>query len=141
MKKISHEHCPFCGEKSYYHQTKPLNLNYKSQTITVQQPGFWCDSCAESVIGGDDRKATQKKLQTFRSQIDGLTTPAEIKRIREKIRLTQQQAANLFGGGINAFSRYERGETPPPRSLCVLLELLDRHPRLLNELVVHDKSA
>lgn len=132
MKKI--EHCPFCGGESYHHQTKPMTLRYKSHPITIKQPGFWCDDCKEGVIGGEDRKATQKILQTFRAKVDRLLTPDEIKRIREKLKLTQQKAGELFGGGVNAFSRYERGETPISRSLSQLLQLLYKHPALLAEL-------
>ena len=38
-----------------------------------------------------------------------------------------------FGGGTNAFSRYENGKTKPPLALVKLLMVLDRHPDLLNE--------
>jgi HTH-type transcriptional regulator/antitoxin MqsA len=39
----------------------------------------------------------------------------------------------IFGGGANAFSRYENGKTKPPLALVKLLMVLDRHPTLLNE--------
>ena len=45
----------------------------------------------------------------------------------------QRQAAELFGGGVNAFSRYENGKTKPPLALVKLFKLLDRHPDLLSE--------
>jgi HTH-type transcriptional regulator / antitoxin MqsA len=35
-----------------------------------------------------------------------------------------------MGSGVNAFSRYETGKTRPP---LALLEVLDRHPELLDE--------
>lgn len=134
MNKTNIEHCPFCGNKSYSHQIKSMTLQYKSIPITVKQPGFWCNECGEGVIGGDDRKATQKKLQTLRAEIDGLLTPDKIKQIREKLKLTQSNASEIFGGGVNAFSRYERGETPIPRAASQLLQLLGVHPHLLTEL-------
>lgn len=132
MKKI--EHCPFCGKESYHHQIKSMTLRYKSHSITIKQPGYWCDACKEGVIGGEDRKATQKELQTFRAKIDRLVSPDEVKHIREALHLTQHKASDIFGGGINAFSRYERGETPVPRPLSQLLQLLYKHPNLLVEL-------
>ncbi len=132
-KKI--ENCPFCGKKSYSHQTKSMKLTYKSHVISVMQPGYWCDICKEGVIGGEDRRATQKELQMHRAKIDGLLSPDEVKKIREQLQLTQQKASALFGGGVNAFSRYERGETPIPRPLSQLLKLLHLHPQLLNEVI------
>jgi HTH-type transcriptional regulator / antitoxin MqsA len=134
MANIKIEHCPFCGKESYYHQTKPMTLRYKSHPITIKQPGYWCDKCGEGVIGGEDRKATQKELLALRAKIDGLLSPDEVKHIREKLHLTQQKASDIFGGGVNAFSRYERGETPIPRSTSQLLGLLSSHPNLLAEL-------
>jgi hypothetical protein len=41
--------------------------------------------------------------------------------------------AEIFGGGVNAFSRYENGKTKPPLALVKLLKVLDRHPELLGE--------
>jgi len=134
MNKNITEHCPFCGKKSYYHQTKSMTLRYKSTPITVKQPGFWCDECGEGVIGGEDRKTTQRELQTLRAEIDGLLTPDKIKQIREKLKLTQLDASEIFGGGVNAFSRYERGETPIPKPLSQLLFILKNHPTLLTEI-------
>ena len=134
IKKTRMERCPFCGESTYYHQIKPMTLRYKSHSITVNQPGYWCDKCGEGVIGGEDRMATQKELQMFRARIDHLLTPDDIKHIRKKLHLTQQKAAEIFGGGVNAFSRYERGETPVPKSLSQLFLLLDKHPGLLTEI-------
>lgn len=139
MNNIKAEHCPFCGKKSYYHQIKQMTLRYKSISITVKQPGFWCNECGEGVIGGNDRKATQKELQTLRAQIDGLLTPDKIKQIREKLKLTQLNASDIFGGGVNAFSRYERGETPIPRPLSHLLLILKNHPHLLSEISPNHK--
>lgn len=50
------------------------------------------------------------------------------------LRLDQREAAALFGGGVNAFSRYETGKTKPPLALVQLLRLLERHPELLEEM-------
>jgi HTH-type transcriptional regulator/antitoxin MqsA len=40
----------------------------------------------------------------------------------------------MFGGGVNAFSRYEKGRAKPPLALVKLLWVLNRHPNLLKEL-------
>lgn len=48
-------------------------------------------------------------ILTEKARIDGLLTPGEIKQIRMKLKLTQKQAATIFGGGVNAFNRYEKG--------------------------------
>jgi len=52
-------------------------------------------------------------------------TPADIVRIRKKLGLTQAQAARVFGGGINAFSKYEDNEVEPSDGMETLLRLSD----------------
>ena len=58
---------------------------------------------------------------------------ALVVRVRKKLALDQREAAEIFGGGVNAFSRYENGKTRPPVALVKLLRVLDKHPDLLAE--------
>jgi HTH-type transcriptional regulator / antitoxin MqsA len=48
----------------------------------------------------------------------------------------RRQIVQIFGGGVNAFSRYENGKTKPPLALVKLLRVLDWHPELLSVVVV-----
>jgi hypothetical protein len=45
----------------------------------------------------------------------------------KKLDLEQREAADIFGGGVNAFSRYENGKTKPPLALVKLLKVLESH--------------
>ena len=63
-----------------------------------------------------------------------LEQAADLARIRKKLKLSQLEAAQLAGGGKNAFSRYERGQAKPVAAVINLFRLLDGHPELLNEL-------
>ena len=60
--------------------------------------------------------------------------PAEIKRIRKRIGLNQKEAGELFGGGKNAFSRYEQGEVSLPKAVSLLLSLLNKNPKLIDDI-------
>jgi len=72
-----------------------------------------------------------RKMQAFNRQVNAaIVDPAFIINVRKKLDLGQREAAEIFGGGINAFSRYENGKTKPP---LALVKLLDRHPDLLGE--------
>jgi HTH-type transcriptional regulator/antitoxin MqsA len=53
--------------------------------------------------------------------------------VRKKLELTQKEASEIFGGGVNAFSRYEKGKAQPHPSIIKLLRVLDQHPELLAE--------
>ena len=62
------------------------------------------------------------------------TLPDYIAKVRKQLSLTQRQAAEIFGGGVTAFSRYEHGKIRPSLALVKLLKVLDRHPDLLAEI-------
>jgi HTH-type transcriptional regulator/antitoxin MqsA len=76
-------------------------------------------------------------MMAFNKQVNAsIVDPAFIAMVRKKLALDQREAAELFGGGVNAFSRYETGKTKPPLALVKLLKVLDRHPELLSEIRV-----
>jgi HTH-type transcriptional regulator / antitoxin MqsA len=94
--------------------------------------GWRCEGCGEVVFDAASAKryvAAGDALVLRERALRG----AEVRRIREKLGLTQQQAGALTGGGHNAFSRYERGEAAPMQAVINLLRLLDKHPQLLND--------
>ena len=131
---MSKQICPICGENSLDRAIKRVSYEYKLHTFYIDQPGEWCSSCGEGILYPDDHKAVQVEIQEQKSLIDGLLTPSAIQKIRESLKLTQKQAGQLFGGGINAFNRYETGVNPVPRPLSLLLILLEKHPKQLAEL-------
>ena len=73
--------------------------------------------------------ATVELVGLFQRQVNSaFVDPDDIARVRRKLDLDQRQAAELFGGGVNAFSRYENGKAKPPLALVQLLKVLDRLP-------------
>jgi len=46
----------------------------------------------------------------------------------------------MIGGGVNAFSEYERGVRQPAKSTVLLLKLLDQHPDLLPEVLAAGRT-
>jgi HTH-type transcriptional regulator/antitoxin MqsA len=76
-----------------------------------------------------------REMRAFSKQINAaIVDPDFIVSVRRKLALDQREAAEIFGGGVNAFSRYENGKTRPPLALVKLLKVLDRHPELLTEI-------
>jgi HTH-type transcriptional regulator/antitoxin MqsA len=81
-----------------------------------------------------ETERVMREMQAFNKQVNAaIVDPGFIVRVRKKLDLGQREAAEIFGGGINAFSRYETGKTKPPLALVNLLKVLERHPDLLNE--------
>ena len=90
---------------------------------------MWCDTCDEGILSGDDIEQTDVAFEAFKDKIDGTLQPEDIRRIRKNVLgLSQKEAAAIFGGGPNAFGRYERGEARPILSTINLLKMFERHP-------------
>lgn len=123
--------CPLCAVGILHDGRKVVEQVYKGQTFRSEVQGAFCDQCQEGMLDYDE--AEEAAWLAFRDQVDAAEA-ADLARIRKKLRLTQQEAAQLAGGGKNAFSRYERGQTKPMAAVVNLFRLLDHHPELLAEL-------
>jgi HTH-type transcriptional regulator / antitoxin MqsA len=134
--------CHACNKGTLHHKIKSQVFTYKGKSITLKQPGLWCDSCEEGILNGEDIAKTEKAFEEFKAKVDGLLSPEQIRHIRKDIlKLTQEEAGRIFGGGKNGFSRYERGETKPLSATSNLLKLLERHPEDLKYLINKNVAA
>jgi HTH-type transcriptional regulator/antitoxin MqsA len=113
-----------------------LPYTYKGETTVIPNvTGNYCPACGEGVLDGEESARVSATALAFNKQVNASRVdPAFIVKVRKKLELDQKQASELFGGGVNAFSRYETGKTKPPLALVQLLKLLDRHPEQLEEL-------
>ena len=127
--------CPCCGAAELIHDTRDIRYVYKGEATTIPAvTGDFCPACGEVVLNRDHGDQYGAQVGLFQRQVNAaFVDPDYIARVRRKLNLDQRQAAEIFGGGVNAFSRYENGKTKPPLSLVKLLKLLDRRPDLLNE--------
>jgi HTH-type transcriptional regulator/antitoxin MqsA len=127
--------CPSCAAAELVHDTRDMPYTYKGEsTIIPAVTGDFCPACDESVLNADESRRTMNFMLEFNKQVNAaIVDPGFIVSVRKKLDLDQREAAELFGGGVNAFSRYENGKTKPPLALVKLLKILDRHPDLLNE--------
>ena len=135
MARTETRQCATCGTRGMVYGRRDITRDFEGTALTVPDvAGWFCTSCGELEF------ADSETAQSFFEQITSLQQQernrqaAELRAIRKRLKLTQRQAAELFGGGGNAFSEYERGTTRPARSTVLLLHLLDHHPELLQEL-------
>lgn len=128
--------CSACGSARLVREIRDLPYTYKSETTVIAAvAGDFCPACGESVLDGTESARVSAAMLAFNRQVNaGLVDPDFIAGVRKKLALDQREAAEIFGGGINAFSRYENGKTRPSLALVKLLKLLDRHPELLDEI-------
>jgi HTH-type transcriptional regulator/antitoxin MqsA len=109
--------------------------HYKGEaTLITSVTGDFCPACAESILDAAESDRVMKEIRDFCRQVNAaIVDPQFIAGVRKKLDLDQREAAAIFGGGVNAFSRYETGKTKPSLALLKLLRVLDRHPDLLDE--------
>lgn len=93
-----------------------------------------CNQCGEEYSTYEQALKGDNSLKTARRKADGLLAPDEIKAVRKAFALTQAQAAQVFGGGKNAFAKYERGEVRQSVAMDKLLRVVQKHPELIKEL-------
>jgi HTH-type transcriptional regulator / antitoxin MqsA len=124
--------CPETGE-TMVRDTRPMTISYKGQSTIIQMPGWYCNASGESLHTGDDMSVSDAALRELKNRVD-LLTAQEIKRIRTKIGLTQREAGAIFGGGPNAFQKYEQGTVTVSKPMSNLLRILERHPEEVEEL-------
>lgn len=128
--------CPICGGAKLVPGVQDMPYTYKGEkTVIPNVKGDYCPKCGEGVLDMPEVDRVGKIALAFNRKVNaGKIDPAYIVKVRKKLSLDQKQAAELFGGGVNAFSRYETGKTKPPLALVQLLRLLDKHPEQLEEL-------
>ncbi len=128
--------CPVCGAAELVHDTRDQTYAYKGEnTVLSEVTGDYCTACGESILEPMESQRIMAMMNEFHKQVNAaIIDPSFITKIRKKLHLEQREAAEIFGGGVNAFSRYKTGKSKPSLSLVKLLKVLDKHPELLSEI-------
>lgn len=127
--------CPVCGKAELVSDKRDIPYIYKGEATTLPGvEGEFCSACGESFFDVASSTRVSRLMGEFNKQVNAASVdPQFIVDVRKKLALDQREAAEIFGGGVNAFSRYENGKTRPPLALVKLLKVLERHPDLLSE--------
>lgn len=126
------ERCPICDKGTLKKEVVVEPFEYKGQKITIPNYiKYRCDKCGEAVVDNVTLRESGKILKDFQRQVDGMLTGEEIKRIRTKLNLTQEEMAEIVGGGLKGFARYETGQVSQSKGMDNLLRILDAYPLAL----------
>ena len=123
--------CPETGEVMR-RGVRPMTISYKGLSATFDMPGWYADGSEESVHTGADLRVQGRELAKLRARIEGLHGPDDVRRVRERLGVSQRDAGTLIGGGPNAFQKYESGEVMVSRAISNLLLVLERRPEDLD---------
>ena len=123
-----------------HRDVRPLTLSYRGESITVDMPGWYSEDGVRGVHSQDDMKVSDHALNIMKARVEGLPLPTEIRSIRKKFQLTQEQAGTILGGGARAFQKYESGEILPSRTMANLLLILQEYPQVIETLRARRKE-
>ena len=130
--------CPTCGVGKFAAGVRDVPYTYKGKkTVIKAVKGKFCGNskCREVVMDLGESVRTSREMLAFNKKVNARLTPIDLlTQVRRQFDLTQQEAAKVFGGGANAFSRYESGKTKPPVALVKLFRVLNKHPGLYKEI-------
>lgn len=116
--------CPNCEVGNLAPRFASETLRYGDQDLVVDGIEFSvCDVCAEEIVTPEQAKSNDIRFADAKRASDGLLLSNEIREFLDTYHLSQTQAARIFGGGVNAFSRYERGDVIQSTQMDLLLRL------------------
>lgn len=129
--------CPECGHPEMVTKVCDEILSYGGKSVILHDmKGDFCPECGEGVWDAESyRRYTEEQAKLLAGVRD------EIRSIRRRLKMTQEELAAAVGVGKMAFSRYERGQSRPAAPLVSLLRLVDRHPELLAEILEFNSPA
>src|SRR4051794_30889171 len=108
---FANEICPVCGEGTLIPHHRAQKIQRNGTDVLIEGVSYSvCSSCEADVVTPAQSRHNKGLVRRAEKRALGLLTGAEIRAIRLKLGLTQAQAADLFGGGQNAFSKYENEE-------------------------------
>jgi HTH-type transcriptional regulator/antitoxin MqsA len=117
---------------------KMLTINVDGHPFTYGQPGWWASLDDpldnDGQLTDEDNVVRAAARREARAKAKHATlTPLVIRAIREVCKLSQQDAARVFGGGPKAFEKYESGEVTPSSAMTRLLLLAAKRPDLFQK--------
>lgn len=115
--------CPICGEGHLEARVAKNAVEYKGHTAVLDAHYAVCDTCGSEQTNAAQARMNKRAMLAFKKRVDGLLTGAEVRALRERLGIKQQEASRIFGGGPVAFSKYENDDVMQSEAMDRLLRL------------------
>jgi HTH-type transcriptional regulator / antitoxin MqsA len=127
--------CPMCDFPNAEERTYNQTVEHDDKQIVVEGlRRFVCPKCDAVFMNDEQSRHNLAITERAIGQDPRYLTPSQIRDWREGVGITQRQAAQLFGGGLNAFSKYENGTITQTEAMDNLLWVTMRYPGLVLDL-------
>lgn len=125
--------CPETG-KTMTRGTRQVTVIYKELSEVIELNGWYAEDVESGLHSEMDLKVMDRALTRLKARHAELLEPDEIRKIRKSLKLTQQAAGNIIGGGPKAFQKYESGDLLPSKAISNLLKVLSKIPNAIEVL-------
>lgn len=118
--------CPLCGSTrlEVRHDHSVTYRYLKKDHVLDGQEHTVCLDCDISFCAAEQLARNRELFDAFERQIVKDIAPREVRELREKYLITQEEATRIFNcGSPTAFSKWERGDTAPTGPTALLLRL------------------
>lgn len=127
----NHQLCPLCEEGNLHEEQEEIQISYKKSLINVQTKHSVCDCCEVEQLTTEQARQNKRASIAAKKHAEGLLTGKEVQALRKKLNLDQKTAAQLFGGGSKAFSKYENDDVMQSEAMDNLMRIALKRPDTL----------
>lgn len=110
--------------KSLHRGVRPQIVQFGAFARSIDVPGWYPDDDSDALFSGLDLAESERIFQELKAAY-----AAHVRKVRKKLKLTQEEAGRLIGGGRRAFQKYESGSMAPSDAAIGLIEILARNPQ------------
>jgi HTH-type transcriptional regulator/antitoxin MqsA len=128
--------CPLCEEGLLHEHSELMEAKYKDRTEMRYTYFSVCTECGAEQASAKQVLKNKRDMIAFKKEVEGLLTGAQVRTLRERIGITQAQAAQVFGGGPVAFSKYESDDVMQSEAMDKLLRVAEAVPNAYAKLAL-----
>ena len=129
-------HCVVCQSEDIKSLTAVETVLYQGQELQIPLEFSVCNDCGREFVPKAQILRGDIAFRNAKKKHDGLLSSEEICQARTKLSISQEQASKVFGGGKNAFSKYERGEVSQSVAMDKLIRVCLKHHHVFEELAL-----
>lgn len=129
--------CPICEMGQLTSHSEKITVEHLGQQGQIESLYAVCDCCGSEQAGAVEARFNKRAMIAFKKQVQGLLTGVEVRLLRKRWKLNQTEAAQVFGGGSVAFSKYEADDVMQSDAMDKLLRLAADLPVALDKLIAN----
>ncbi|WIE52605.1 type II toxin-antitoxin system MqsA family antitoxin [Pseudomonas sp. GM17] len=135
------EACPICGEGSLSNADYVRKVEHNGTSGLITTYMSVCDTCGCEQSSPTQIRDNRREFTAFQKRVDNRLSGEEIKRIRSKLKLKQNEASKIFGGGANSFAKYEADDVTQSEAMDKLIRICSEVPQAYAWLVRNSKPV